>query len=126
MMPDPNAFAERQHSASQARAEERYEEYGLRVIASIVDDLFDGKKVDGLTLHDFCEEALTWEDVGALLIAGGICPRYDALKEKVERHIFQWCEGRGSDEVAERIRSWEETDRAESRHAIGGVDGIRN
>ena len=112
-MPDSNSFAERQHSASQARAEERYEAYGSRVVESIIDDLLEGREVGGMTWDDFCEHRLTWKDVGALLKATGDAriDKHHDLKLTVERHIRQWCEGRGSAEVNERVKAWEEADR---------------
>src|SRR5689334_8974019 len=58
------------HLSAQERAESLHDCYGDKVIESIVDELFTvGGKVAGLTLHDFCENALTWEDVGMLLLS---------------------------------------------------------
>ena len=110
-MPDSNSFAERQHSASQARAESLYDCYGEDVIQSIVDELFDGKKVCGMTVDDFCEETLTFCDIGALLCAASRddqIARLDAIRERVTEHIRRWCAGSGADYVWERVKEWSE------------------
>lgn len=108
----------RQHEATQDRLESRHAAYGDKVVESIVDDLFSGKKVDGWTIHDFCENCLTWEEVGALMMtygAGALDLHYD-LKQKLKGYIREWCcLGDGVDEVSERERLWEEDAKADAR-----------
>lgn len=121
-MLDGNTAAERQHSASQARAEARHDAYGERVITDIIDDLFMGKKVAGLTLHDFCDD-ITSNEIGAVLICRGDdrADKLASLQTKVEGLIREWCDGAGADEVAERERQWQEDDEADAAESRAAV-----
>lgn len=122
MMPDGNSAALRQHEAEQDRLDLRHSTYGFRVVQDIVDDLFDGQKVARLTLHDFTDD-ITAEEIGSLLLAGNRdqqIDRLDALKDRTERRIRDWCDGDGADEVAEREQAAKKdarADAAESRTA---------
>jgi len=121
--PDGNTAAERAYSAAQARAEERHDAYGEGAVQSIVDDLFEGKKVARLTLHDFVTEIYDGADVAGMLLIGrdAQIERLDEWKSTAEKAIREWCDGRGSDEVAERVASADEDARADAAEARAAV-----
>lgn len=124
-MLDGNTAALRQHEAARDRADKRHAGYGNRVIESIIEKIFDpkGKPVCGRTLEGFIEDTVTFEDVAALLRSSGDerAVRFNAMTKCVEEAICAWCNGDGSDYVAELERDWQESDKAdaaESRRVV--------
>ena len=111
-MPDGNTAALRQHEASEDRAQARFDAYGERAIQSVVDDLFDGKKIAGFTLRDFCEDDASVELETVLRVwsqshdAAIAC--LDALTDKIEERIREWCGEDVTGEVDERVRVLDE------------------
>jgi len=78
-----------------------------------VEDQFSGRKVAGLTLHDFCEEHwdfISPEDLGAFLLSDrdAQTAKAEEWRQAVSKKIRAWCEDRGSDEMAERERGLDE------------------
>ena len=100
----------RQRESTQDKLEGRHAAYGDRAVESIVDDIMDGKKVDGRTIHDFCGECFTWEDMGSLMMATGswrlVC--HAAFVDKLKNHIREMCDNYLLDEVSERERQMDE------------------
>lgn len=109
-MPDANTAALRQHEAEQDRGQARFDAHGERAIQSIVDDLFEGRKVAGRTLHDFCDDDAAIE-VATLLLAktrDERIARLDTLVAKIEERIRAWCAEDATGEVDERVRALDE------------------
>jgi hypothetical protein len=109
---DPVIVDLNRHLSRQEAAERRHDAHGDRAIASIVEDLMDGKTVAKLTLHDFIDEAISTDDLAGLLMAGSRddqVAKLDALRNRVQERIRGWCNGRGSDAVDDRVSDLEES-----------------
>lgn len=118
-MPDGNTAALRQHEASEDRAQARFDAYGERAIQSVVDDLFDGKKIAGFALRDFCEDEASAE-IETLLLARSrsqdeATTRLDALTDEIEERIREWCGEDLTGEVDERVRMLDDDARDEAQ-----------
>lgn len=109
-MPDGNSVALRRYEAEQARDASLWDSYAEGIAQYWTDEILDGCKANGYTLHDLVMDYLASDEVVPIFVLSGDkrqCAIEDAekrLRERIKEFFLQHC----SDDIWEVIGSDDE------------------
>ena len=129
-MPDGNSYAEREHSATQAKREAIADEYREPAILSIIDDVCSGHYVRANGKRLYAVHFIEYAGIDEIVMADELAamatlhgePAIDArrnVERRLEKAVRDWCESdSGLDAVEERINALNDND----QQRYGGRD----